>query len=308
MVCYPVIIPTLNRYEHFRRCVESLARNTHADETELVIGLDYPPSPKYEEGYRKIKEYLPTITGFKKVTVFERESNYGAVRNNKELTDYVFSRYDAIISTEDDNEFAPCFLDYMNKMLEHYHDDQRVRYVGGFLHTTFYGMSTTGLLFTKEYNAWGSGNWRHKTMTYEERDLAIQRILHSTALSWKCFATYPAIFRMLLNMVSKKAVWGDVIKTNLNIVNNEYQVRPAVSLCRNWGNDGSGINCRVDDTLEHQEISQALTYDAPVSWEPFYSKDIARFTFRLTWPKSNLLFLGKQLITAFLYLRYRLNS
>ena len=26
MTCYPVYIPTLNRYEHFRSCVESLER------------------------------------------------------------------------------------------------------------------------------------------------------------------------------------------------------------------------------------------------------------------------------------------
>ena len=52
MTFYPVIIYTLNRYEHFRRCVESLARNTHAEQTELVIGLDYPPSEKYVEGHR----------------------------------------------------------------------------------------------------------------------------------------------------------------------------------------------------------------------------------------------------------------
>ena len=54
MTCHPVYIPTLNRYEHFRNCVESLARCTHADKIELVVGLDYPPSEKYVEGWKKI--------------------------------------------------------------------------------------------------------------------------------------------------------------------------------------------------------------------------------------------------------------
>ena len=46
----PILIPTLNRYEHFKRCVESLAKCTHAEKTELVIGLDYPPSERYQKG------------------------------------------------------------------------------------------------------------------------------------------------------------------------------------------------------------------------------------------------------------------
>lgn len=44
MTYYPVIIPTLNRFEHFKNCVESLANCTYAPETELIIGLDFPPA------------------------------------------------------------------------------------------------------------------------------------------------------------------------------------------------------------------------------------------------------------------------
>ena len=126
MTYYPVYIPTLNRYTHFKRCVESLARNTHADKTELVIGLDYPPEEKYVEGYLKIKGYIPTINGFGKLTVFERGENYGASANSLALLEYVFTHYDAAIATEDDNEFSPCFLDFMNKALKAYKDDEKV--------------------------------------------------------------------------------------------------------------------------------------------------------------------------------------
>ena len=103
---YPVIIPTLNRYKHLKACVESLAVNTHAEQTELVIGVDYPPSEEYVEGWKKIKEYVHTIHGFKKTTIFEYKENYGAVKNSKALVEYVFSQYDAYIFTEDDNVFS----------------------------------------------------------------------------------------------------------------------------------------------------------------------------------------------------------
>ena len=306
MIYYPVVIPTLNRYEHFRRCVESLARNTHADQTELVIGLDYPPSEKYMAGYQEIKEYLSSISGFKKVTIFERETNWGPGKNNTALIEYVYERFDAVITTEDDNEFSPCFLDYMNIMLNHYRDDQRIVTTGGYLPVDFHCISSSGLLFTRESNAWGCGIWRDKTGTAKElRDTAVS-VLQSLPRAWKSFRTYPACFRMLISMVSRNTGWGDVIRTQNNIVNGTFQVRPTMSLVRNWGNDGSGIHCRIDNSLAQQPISTATTFEEPSSWEPYYSKEIAKATFRLTWPKNNLLFAGKLLITVFLYIKYRI--
>ena len=54
----PVLIPTLNRYEHFKRCLESLEKCTGAEHTEIFVALDYPPSEKYKEGWSKICKYL----------------------------------------------------------------------------------------------------------------------------------------------------------------------------------------------------------------------------------------------------------
>jgi glycosyltransferase involved in cell wall biosynthesis len=307
MIYYPVVIPTLNRYTHFRRCVESLARNTYADQTELVIGLDFPPAEKYVEGYRQIKDYLPTITGFKKVTVFERTENWGPVKNNQALIDYVFANYDAVITTEDDNEFSPCFLDYMNQMLNHYRDDRRIATVSAYLPALFAVPSASGLLFSQETNAWGYGCWRDKYADADERINTVKRMLGSWRSSLHSFLAYPACFRMAVKMASKGKYWGDVIRTQCNIANGTYQVRPAVSLSRNWGYDGSGVNCTVDTSMAYQPLSEAVTFDTPNDWEPFFPQAIAKATFRLSWPKSNLKFAAKLAITIVLYIRYRLS-
>ena len=50
----PICIPTCNRYEHLKRCVESLSKCTLASETDLIISVDYPPSDKYVDGNEKI--------------------------------------------------------------------------------------------------------------------------------------------------------------------------------------------------------------------------------------------------------------
>ena len=77
----PILIPTLNRYNHLKRCVESLAKCTHADKTDLFIALDYPLKEEHWEGYRQIKEYVSSIEGFNKVIIIQRDHNYGPVEN-----------------------------------------------------------------------------------------------------------------------------------------------------------------------------------------------------------------------------------
>ena len=54
MLYAPVVIPTLNRFEHFKQCLESLERCNNADKTEVYVALDYPPSDKYVEGGEKL--------------------------------------------------------------------------------------------------------------------------------------------------------------------------------------------------------------------------------------------------------------
>lgn len=49
----PVIIPTLNRYDHFIKCLESLEKCSGAEYTEVFVALDFPPSNKYIEGWKK---------------------------------------------------------------------------------------------------------------------------------------------------------------------------------------------------------------------------------------------------------------
>ena len=62
MTYYPIIIPTLNRYEKLKACIDSLTQSEEAKYTELVIGLDYPPADKYIDGWKKIYEYIEIPT------------------------------------------------------------------------------------------------------------------------------------------------------------------------------------------------------------------------------------------------------
>ncbi len=130
MIYAPIVIPTCNRLTHLKRCIASLQANSWAKHTELYLSVDYPPSEKYENGYPELCEWLSEKPkGFKAVHIFIQPQNLGPIKNVQFLTDLVSNVYDRFMITEDDNEFSPNFIEYMDKCLEQYETDPSVLFV-----------------------------------------------------------------------------------------------------------------------------------------------------------------------------------
>ena len=171
MIYAPVLIPTLNRFEHLRETITSLSHCTGASETDLFIALDYPPSSSYEEGYNKIVEYIPCISGFKSVNVIKREKNFG-VKNNPydALHNVIFEKYDRYIFSEDDNHFSPNFLEFINKGLEKFKNDNSVIAMNGYRHFYNLRFSDNNYFFQSiDFSAWGYGMMRDTYLMVERR-------------------------------------------------------------------------------------------------------------------------------------------
>lgn len=258
----PVIIPTLCRYTHFRRCVESLSRCTHAKETELFIALDYPAKPSHWDGYNKIKEYLTMIDGFKKVVVHKRKTNYGSRRNYIEMRDYCYSLgYDRYIFSEDDNEFSPNFLDYINKGLVKYAEAPNINVICAYTPPVGHLESNKNIYVSYAYSAWGIGIWKAKELNKTREE--VKHLLHSITNCWRIFNVEPRILYTLFRMMNKGDLYGDTFSTAYDILNNCYSIFPTVSKVRNWGYDGSGEHCDRQGTAKYvnQPIDTATTFD-----------------------------------------------
>ena len=264
IVYYPVLIPTLNRYEHLKQCVESLQKNTHASETELVLGIDYPPSEKYYDGWRKICDYSKTIDGFKKVTIFNREKNLGARENGIKLREYAFEKYDAYIVTEDDNVFSPNFLDFVNKGLHIYKNDKKILAICGYMSPIrFDNIVTENTTFVElqEFHTWGYGKWKdrenelnnhmpYRYMEYVCRRRKDLRKLHKYTRNLYQLIFWPLFFPRLNGQC-------DFALTCYCKLNDKFTINPCCSLVRNIGSDGSGINTpRIMDERMSQKISE----------------------------------------------------
>ena len=291
MVYAPVIVPTLNRYEHLQRLVSSLQKNKEAIETELIIGLDYPPSDKYKDGWIKIKNYLPTITGFKRVKIIEAEKNLGATENLNILKQYVWDEgYDRYIVSEDDNEFSPNFLSYMNWGLEKFKDEDRVVAISAYNYPIDMSFYSKDYYFAHYFSAWGCGR------TKKQEEYLKEHVFKKEFLSSLLKSPYKILkicfrvgWRMVLDIIllyKNNNIYGDCFQTYYQWTENRFCVFPKISKVRNWGHDGSGLHSGDSDDeaniyhnqdIDDQPIFNPNTDEVPVVCNSLIDKRLKRF-------------------------------
>lgn len=256
----PVIITTLNRYNHFRQCLESLEQCKGADKTDVYVALDYPPTEKYITGWEKNVAYIQTKkthNKFKSLTVFKRETNYyfsGKGNGSTAIRDAT-ANTDRYIFSEDDNIFSYRFLEYINLGLELYKDNEEILAICGYTHP--YGYSPSNYngnsVLLQEMSAWGYGSWVGRIAPNNVYTKEISNYISDKQLKNHFLKRRPDIFTGLLTMKSQNVFWKDCFLTAYLYKTNKYCVFPLVSLVKNIGWDGSGTHGgKIDGFLNQQ--------------------------------------------------------
>lgn len=276
----PIIIPTLNRYEHLKRCIDSLKKNGFVSRTDLFISLDYPPNSNYYDGYIKTKEYLENTNfdTFRNVCIYWQEHNLGSEKNIDFLLSIVYERYDYFIISEDDNEFAPNYLEYVNKGLELFKDDEDIVGICCIGYPTVKPLkNNVGTL--SMLAAWGFGTWKCKFKKMSEwiNRNNFMRVLRDGEICKRLYKTAPKYYTCLVNALmsdpeSDSDVYvasGGEIRTidyTMGVYMNVFNYKaiyPVVPKVRNWGYDGSGEHCGVAEEYNGKNfpLDVAVSFD-----------------------------------------------
>ena len=274
----PVVIPTLNRYDHFKKCLESLECCIQADETEVFVGLDYPPSEKYVEGWIAIDSYLKEkekSNRFRNLYVIRREKNYGIKGQSSNvacLINQVKTVADRYILSEDDNVFSPNFLVYMNLCLEKYQNDLDVIAVTGYSFPVEWKSSNGATVQKQSFNAsaWGWGWWFNKLDEvgqdistgdiYNRASIVLKEKKYKKGLfvafyEYVCASIIPLSY--LKKIQSGRLAVTDYCTRQYLFVYDKFVISPLISKVRNIGLDGSGVYC---------QNNQAVVCDGRDSW------------------------------------------
>jgi len=160
----PIVLFTYNRPWHTMQTVEALKKNELAQESELFIFSDGWKNEDDKPKVLEVREYLKTINGFKKVTIIEKDKNWGLANNIIDGVTKIVNDYGRIIVLEDDLVTSPYFLSFMNEALEMYKDEPKVASIHGYIYPI---KDLPETFFIKGADCWGWATWKEKWAIFE---------------------------------------------------------------------------------------------------------------------------------------------
>ena len=190
-----------------------------------------------------------------------------------------YKKFEAYIYTEDDNEFSPNFLEYVNKGLELYNDDNQILAVCGYRKGKANWNGGGNVRRVQNFNAWRFATWKSKIdecnnwicrknfyKLLKNRDFC--ELLYNE--SYELFYAFVEFF--LANPKDYKSVYInsqgdfstiDYAKAIYILATGKYVIMPKVSMVRNWGFDGSGANCARLKAYNPEDVSidKKMTFD-----------------------------------------------
>lgn len=255
----PIVLFVYNRPEHTRRTLAALAANALAIDSDLIIYADGPKKPGHIPGVEDVRKVVRATTGFKSVSVVEREENIGLARSIISGVTEVCEAHGRAIVLEDDLLVAPEFLSYMNRALDRYANENRVMQIAGYMFPISRPERLPGAFFSTLSTTWGWATWRRAWSALElDADVLLAKVSLSGRKTFDRNGSYPFL-NTLIGQRGRFDVWGIRWYASM-FVNDGLCLHPARSLVRNIGMDGSGENCgpSVAYEVEFGEASREL--------------------------------------------------
>lgn len=291
----PIIIPTCNRINHLKKCIDSLCKCKEATETELYISVDFPPNEKYYEGHDEVVEYVKHgIVGFKKVNYYIMKKNIGETNAVYFLLDQIKEKYDTFIFVEDDIVFSAFALSYFNEGLIKYKNNDSISQIASSFFdvsdnkreklydmkskkevTNFNSNDNVIDVFCTSYSSgWGFATWINKFYDmvdkvnkdfFSKLMLRPDKLIKLASHSYVFFEAVPSTYFRRSPLYTYKN--GDPIGMDYQwciflVLNNKNTIFPSENLSANHGFDGSGMHC----DLRNQDESSLLIPDKEYSY------------------------------------------
>src|SRR5687767_964717 len=97
----PVALFIYNRLAHTQRTIDALRANVLATDSELVVFSDGAASNSDAAKVAALREYARAVTGFRSVTVVERDRNLGVAESVITGVTEMLGTHDRVIVVED---------------------------------------------------------------------------------------------------------------------------------------------------------------------------------------------------------------
>jgi hypothetical protein len=275
----PIVLFIYKRLDTLKRTIDALKSDIEANNSELFVFSDAPKLEKDIEKVSQIREYIKTVTGFKKITIIERRQNYGLAKSVITGVTEIVNQYEKVIVLEDDLIVMPNFLSFMNQALDYYANNEKIFSISGF-HYNF--MTPAGFQYdTYIVNrgcSWGWATWKNR---WNMTDWDIEHYKNINSIKFKrSFSQLGSDLPLMLWKQKNGYTDSWLIRWLYNqYIVNKLTVYPILSLVNNNGFDGdathtTGFNRYKTTFMPKTKISFEFNPNNCV--DVYYQKQIQR--------------------------------
>jgi hypothetical protein len=245
MLYAPIALFVYNRPTHTLQVLEALTLNKLANQSELFIFSDGPRRDAAAESIariRSVREVIRQRQWCQRVHCIEQDTNLGLSQAVISGISRILKDHERVIVLEDDVVPSPVFLSFMNEALDVYAHEDRVISISSF---NFFARSNRipEIFFSQLIDCWGWSTWRRGWDLLEpDADKLLSEIDRQNG-------------RLKFNVDESYDYYGMLQKTNKNeidswairwyasgFIHNKLSLYPKISLTRNIGFDGTGVN------------------------------------------------------------------
>lgn len=154
----PIALFVYNRPEHTARTITALQKNILANDSDIFIFSDGARDELGETKVEEVRNYLKMISGFKNISIIERNENLGLSKSIISGVTEIVNKYGKVIVLEDDLITSPYFLKYMNEALSVYEKEEGVISIHGYVYPIKKTLPET--FFLRGADCWGWATWK----------------------------------------------------------------------------------------------------------------------------------------------------
>lgn len=237
----PLAVFAFRRPDRTRELFDSLRANSEASASRIHVFCDGPRDARDEPGVSATRQVVRS-SGFPDLVVVERERNLGLAASVIDGVTRVCREQGSVIVLEDDLVVAPTFLDYMNRALDRYREDDRVYAVSGYMHPVA-APASADASFLPLVSSWGWGTWLRAWSAFDASAAGREALRRSRRLRRRFDLGWSYPFWSLLEQQRRGEVDSWAIRWYLSVfLRGGLSLFPAQSLVEHRGLDAEATH------------------------------------------------------------------
>ncbi len=238
----PIVIFLYNRPKHTKNLIETLKKNNLSKNQKIFIFCDGPKNSEDILKINKIKSILKN-SNLNICKVFFKKRNVGLSKNIIYGVTYILNKFEKCIVIEDDLILNPAAINFMNKMLNFFKDDQKIGSISAYSYIHNYkGYKGKKFYITKRHCSWCWGTWSRVWKNIKWNKINYKNHFESE-IEMNKFSYGGNDLNLLLWGQYKNLIDSWAIRFNYFCSkNNLYSIQPRFSMILNNGQDMSGTH------------------------------------------------------------------